>query len=95
VSHSDLEHIPPGAGVPLKRPLLTTSIVIYATYALLALTIPRSLVNWVKNFEPNKAQSVALDATEGLAAVSRSIGADRPFAFGRELFLRVTGKRDD
>jgi hypothetical protein len=95
VSHSDLEHIPPGAGIPLKRPLLTTSIVIYATLALLMLTIPRSLVNWVKGYEPNNVQIVALQAAERLASASQSIGIDRPFALGREWFLKVTGKRDD
>lgn len=95
MSHSELEHVPPGAGIPLRRPLLTTSIVIYATLALLAFTIPRSLVNWVKGFEPNRAQAIALDAVEALAAVSQRVGADRPFALGRDWFLQITGKRDD
>jgi hypothetical protein len=75
--------------------LRTTSTVIYATLALLALTIPQSLVNWVKSFEPGKAQVLALQAAEGFAWFSHSIGADRPFLVGREWFLKVTGKRDD
>ena len=95
MSHSDMERHSPGPGVPLERPLRTTSIVIYATLALLALTIPRSLVNWVKGYEPNNVQIIALQAAERLASASQSIGIDRPFALGREWFLKVTGKRED
>jgi hypothetical protein len=69
--------------------------VIYATLALLALTIPSGLVNWVKGFEPNNVQILALEAAEGLARFSHRIGADRPFAWGREWFLAATGKRED
>jgi hypothetical protein len=95
LSASDLDHLVPGPGIPLRHPLRTTAIVIFATLALLVLTIPRSLTNWVKGFEPNGAQSVALRAAEGIAAFSHGIGADRPFAVGRDWFLAVTGKRED
>jgi hypothetical protein len=95
LSASDLDRLLPGPGIPLQRPLRTTAIVIYATLALLALTIPRSLVNWLKGFEPNGVQIMALQAAEGLAALSHRIGADRPFAAGREWFLMATGKRED
>jgi hypothetical protein len=95
LSASDLDHLEPGPGIPLRRPLRTTAIVIYATLALLALTIPRSLTNWVNGYEPNKVQMLALQAAEGLAALSHRIGVDRPFALGRDWFLMATGKRED
>jgi len=95
LSASDLDHLSPGPGIALRRPLRTTAVVIYATLLLLALTIPRSLVNWVKGFEPNSVQSVALQAAQRLAAFSHRIGADRVFESGRELFLRASGKRED
>ena len=95
MSASDLDHLEPGPGIPLRHPLRTTTIVIYATLFLLALTIPRSLVNWVKGFEPTAVQIAALQAAEGLAAFSHRIGADRPFAVGRDWFLKATGKRED
>jgi hypothetical protein len=91
----DPDHVSPGPGVPLRHPLRTTAIVIYATLALLAFTIPQSLVNWVKGFEPNAAQALALQMTQALAAASHRVGADWTFARGRELFLAATGKHDD
>ncbi len=95
MSLSDPDHVPPGPGVPLQRPLATTTAVIYAVLALLALTIPRGLVNWAKNFEPSAPQAVLLRAGEAVAALSHHIGADRAFSRSREMFLRVTGKRED
>ena len=95
MSASNLDHLEPGPGIPLRHPLRTTSVVVYATLALLALTIPRSLVNWVKGYEPNNTQILALHAAEELAAFSHHIRADRPFAVGRDWFLRTTGKRED
>ena len=95
MSISDPDHMPPTQGLPQQRPLLTTSVVIYATLALLAVTIPRGLVNWVKNFEPNASQQVALQIADAIAGVSQRIGADRAFGEAREWFLRVTGKRED
>lgn len=95
MSIADPDHMPSTQGQPQERPLLTTSIVIYATLALLAVTIPRGLVNWAKNFEPSAPQQVVLQVAEAIAAASHRIGADRAFAEARDLFLRVTGKRED
>ena len=91
----DPDHVPAGPGSPQERPLRTTSIVIYATLILLAITIPRGLVNWSRNFDPNPLQealySFALTVQQG----SRQLGLDQPYVRGRELFLHLTGKRDD
>ncbi len=91
----DPDHMPPSHGVPQERPLMTTSVVIYATLVLLALTIPRGLVNWAKNFEPSAPQAIVLNVAETVASLSHRIGADWAFAKCRELFLRATGKGED
>jgi hypothetical protein len=95
VSLPDPDHIPLGAGRPQRRPLATTSVVIYATLVLLAITIPRGLVNWSRNFDPNPVQEVVLRFAQGLQSASRQLGLDLPYAHGRALFLRMTGKQDD
>ena len=78
MSISDPDHLPPAQGLPQQRPLLTTSVVIYATLALLAVTIPRGLVNWAKNFEPGAPQQAVLQVAEAIAAASHRIGATGP-----------------
>jgi hypothetical protein len=95
LSLTDPDHMPPSHGAPQERPLMATSVVIYATLALLAITIPRGLVNWAKNFEPSAPQAIMLDAAESVALLSHRIGADWAFARCRDLFLQVTGKRED
>jgi hypothetical protein len=91
----DTEHVALGPGGPLERPLRTTAIVIYATLALLVLTIPGGLVNWSKNFEPGAAQDVLLRTAEALQSLSQRLGANWPYRRGREIFLHATGKRED
>jgi hypothetical protein len=95
VSSPESDHIPLGAGQPQDRPLATTSVVIYVTLALLALTIPGGLLNWSRNFDPNPVQELLMRTAQGLQSLSRDIGANWPYVHGRELFLRLTGKRDD
>jgi hypothetical protein len=46
LSLPDTDHIALGPGRPQQRPLCTTAVVIYGTLALLALAVPRGLVNW-------------------------------------------------
>ena len=91
----DPDHVPPGPGQPLQRPLTSTAVVIYATLALLTITVPRGLVNWCKNFEPNPLQEISLHVAEAIQTVSQRIGLDWPYRKGREAFLKATGKRDD
>ena len=91
----DPDRQPETPGLPHRRPLFATSAVLYGTLALLVLTIPRGLVNWAKNFEPNAPQQVLLQTAETIAAASHRIGADRAFAAARAYFLRVTGKGED
>jgi hypothetical protein len=95
LSHPDLDHIPLGAGRPQDRPLATTSVVIYATLVLLAIAVPRGLVNWSRNFDPNPLQEVVLRFAQGVQSASRQLALNWPYVRGRELFLRLTGKQDD
>jgi len=95
MSLSDPDHLPPPSGASLQRPLLTTAVVIYLTLALLAIAIPRGLVNWSKNLEPGTRQVVMLAAAEAVQSMSHRIGADWLFAQCRSFFLQVTGKRED
>jgi len=95
LSLADPDHVPLGVGRPQERPLATTSVVVYATLALLALAIPRGLVNWSRNFDPNPLQELLMSTALQLQSVSRDIGVNWPYVRGRELFLRLTGKRDD
>jgi hypothetical protein len=95
VSLPDTEHVPLGTGRPLERPLVTTSVVIYATLALLALTVPRGLVNWSRNFEPNPVQQLLQSTADTMQSLSRILALDRPYLRGRRIFLQLTGKSDD
>ncbi len=81
----------PGSGLRLR----VTAIVVYATLALLALTIPQSMVNRLNDFGPNAARDAALTLTQAFAGASHRIGADWAYHAGRRLFLSVTGKQDD
>jgi hypothetical protein len=95
VTLRDPDHIPPGPGEPLARPLATAAIVIYATLALLAIAVPRGLVNWTKNFEPSAPREITLRVAETIQTLSHCIGADWLYAKARAEFLTLTGKRDD
>jgi hypothetical protein len=86
----DLDKLP-GSELPLR----TTAIVVYATLALLALTIPQAAVNRLNDFSPGPLRDTALTVAQGLADVSHGIGLDWPYHAGRRLFLAITGKTDD
>jgi hypothetical protein len=91
----DSDHVSPGHGEPQHRPLAVTSVVIYATLILLAVTVPRGLVNWTKSFEPNVVQALSLRVADAIQTLSHTVGLDLPYLQGRALFLQATGKRDD
>jgi hypothetical protein len=81
----------PGSGLPLR----TTAIVVYATLALLALTVPQAAVNRLNDFTPNALRDSALVVAQAVVGASHRVGLDRPYLEGRALFLRLTGKTDD
>jgi hypothetical protein len=77
------------------RPVRTTAIVIYATFALLILTIPQSLPNWLRDMEENPVQQVLLHAASGVEAASQAIGLDVPYRRARAAFRQWAGKESD
>jgi hypothetical protein len=82
-------------GSRVANPIVTIVIVMYATFAVLLVTIPQSLVNWVKDFNPSPAQDVMLSAAESIEAMSSRVGANIPYRIACEVFLRATGKNED
>jgi hypothetical protein len=95
VTLPDPDHIPPGPGLRQEQPLRTSTVVIYATLVLLALTIPRGLVNWSRNFDPNPLQQATYSVAQWIQLASRQLGLDLPYAHARALFLKLTGKQED
>jgi hypothetical protein len=73
----------------------TAAVVIYATLALLILTIPQSLPNWLRDMEENPPQQVLLHAAEAVQAVSQAVGLDVPYRHARAAFRAWAGKADD
>ena len=95
MSLTDPDHIPPLPGKPQRYPLGAAAAVIYGTLLLLALTIPRGLVNWSRDLEPGRTQVRMLDVALAIQSAARSLGADRPYEAVRALFLQATGKTED
>jgi hypothetical protein len=77
------------------HPLRAAAIVIYATFALLIVTIPQSLPNWLRDMEENPAQQVLLRAASGVEAVAQAVGLDVPYRRTRAAFRAWAGKEDD
>jgi hypothetical protein len=95
VPDPDPDHVPPSPGKPLGNPVGAAVVVIYATLALLALAIPRGLVNWSRDMEPGVRQQAMLSAAESIGRLSSWAGLNRPYEYARETFLKVTGKSED
>jgi hypothetical protein len=73
------------------HPLRTTAIVIYGTFALLAVTIPQSVVNWLGDMRGNPVQETLMRAAEALQSAADGTGIAAPFRRARDLFDAVTG----
>jgi hypothetical protein len=95
MSLPDPDHVPLPPGKPLKHPLGAAAVVIYATLALLALTVPRGLVNWSRDMQPGARQQAALAAAQAIARLADRAGISRPYERARQMFLDATGKRED
>lgn len=95
MSLPDPDHVPSIPGRLQAAPVRTAAVVIYATLIALVLTIPQSLVNWARNFEPSRSQEAILIVADALQASSDRLGISRAFIAARQLFLDTTGKRED
>jgi hypothetical protein len=73
----------------------TVAIVIYATLALLAVTIPQSLVNWLGDMNGNAVQETLLRGAEALQRVADASGISAPYQRARDLFIALSGVQDD
>ena len=91
MKHIDLSKFEPRPA----RPLHTTAIVLYATFALLALTIPQSLVNWLADMNGNPVQETALRGAEIVRNLSQRAGVATVYQRARDIFIAVTGVEPD
>ena len=86
---------PPNPDQPRPYPLRTAVIVIYATFALLAVTIPQSLVNWLGDMRSNLVQETLLVGARSLQSIAEQTGVATPYRRARELFNTTTGHDDN
>lgn len=74
--------------------ILRVAVVLYLTLVILAVMIPENLVEWLKGLKPNFIQETTIPYAEGLEQAASRVGADKPYKFTRNLFLKLTGKSD-
>jgi hypothetical protein len=92
-----MRHVNPSELEP-QRPvgaLRPTAIVIYATLALLAVTIPQSLTNWLADMNGNPVQETALRGAEVLRNLSERTGVATLYQRARDTFIAVSGAEPD
>jgi hypothetical protein len=75
--------------------LSASAVAIYATLALLALAVPRGLLNWSRDLQPGARQQAMLTAAQAIERFSSGSGINRPCELARETFLKATGKSED
>jgi hypothetical protein len=91
-----MKHVDPTELEPQPaNPLRTTAIVLYATFALLAVTIPQSLVNWLTDMNGNPVQETALRGAEIVRNLSQRAGVATVYQRARDIFIAVTGVEPD
>jgi hypothetical protein len=75
--------------------LRTAAIVIYATLALLAVTIPQSVVNWLADMNGNPVEDTALRGAEFLRNLSQRAGVATVYQQARDIFIAISGVEPD
>ncbi len=97
MSHADEDLSPPTAGKSgdAAHVVRTAGVVIYATFLLLMLAIPQSLVNRLNDLNESAVQKILLQGASALQAGSRAAGLDMPYRRARSVFLALTGKEDE
>jgi hypothetical protein len=95
MSHEAQPVNPTNPDQPQPDPLRTAMIVIYATFALLAVTIPQSLVNWLGDMRNNPVQEVLLREAQALQSLAEQTGIATPYRRAHELFNAATGHDDN
>jgi hypothetical protein len=79
---------------PMGEPR-TTAVVIYATLALLAATIPQSVVNWLAGMNGNPVEETALRGAEVLRNLSQQAGVATVYQRARDIFIAISGAEPD
>jgi hypothetical protein len=77
------------------HPVRTAAVIVYATFLLLILAIPQSLVNWLRDMDASPVQEFALRGAEAVQAASHRVGLDVPYIRARSAFFVLTGKDDN
>jgi hypothetical protein len=77
------------------NPLRTTTIVIYATLMLLAVTIPQSVENWLADMNGNPVEETALRGADGLRNLSQRAGVATVYQRARDIFIAISGVEPD
>jgi hypothetical protein len=95
MSIPDPDHVSLPPGKPLVHPLGAAAAVIYLTLMLLALAVPRGLINWSRDMEPSARQQAMLTAARSIERFSSWVGVNRPYEQARETFLNATGKSEE
>lgn len=93
MTHAD-PAAPPPPPAPAK-PLRTTALIIYGTFALLALTIPQSLTNWLRDMNENPVEALALHSAEAWQAATEKTGLPAVYRHARDVFIEVSGVEPD
>ena len=73
------------------NPLRTAAIVLYGTLALLAVTIPQSVVNWLADMNGNPVEETALRGAEVLRNLSQRAGVAAVYQRAKDIFIAISG----
>ena len=77
------------------NPLRTAALVIYLTLALLAVTIPHSLTNWLLDMNGNPVEETVLRGAAVMQNLSQRAGIAAVYRRARDAFLAVSGAEPD
>jgi hypothetical protein len=92
-----MKHVNPAEFEPPRpaNPLRTAAIVLYGTLALLAVTIPQSVVNWLADMNGNPVEEAALRGAEALGNLSQRAGVATVYQRARDIFIAISGAEPD
>ena len=92
-----MQHVDPAALTPppAAKPLRAAALVIYGTLVLLALTIPQSLTNWLRDMNENPVEAVALRGADAWQAAAEKTRLPAVYRHARDVFIAVSGVEPD
>jgi hypothetical protein len=93
-----MKHVDPAALTspqPAAKALRAATLVIYGTLILLALTVPQSLTNWLREMNENPLEVLALRGAEAWQSAAERSGLPAVYRRARDLFIAVSGVEPD